>query len=448
MRTVPYRTPEEFAHNPSGYVHFSMAPDGLPCLTFVDAPPRAEDLLLRAASALRMKTAGTDYAGTPLQPIADQLNALIQGQFVQHVTGADGQSVEAAILPKSLKQLLGDTLFERILRAAGDTVHVGPLGSQATDLELDEDTTAHAPALEQSASDRPLQLGESCLGFPTDATGPVVVCMTHTDSGWPTFTLTRPFLVEAIAQFPNSQLVGRPGRSDEFRTGVCRTEDVADYRRQRMGDAHTDWTWVVPRGDIARCIAGVARHVQGLHATGEVHGDIKPGNMLATAGGPMAIDSLGLSEGMRSSAMTRGWAAPEQVMGLDVCFQTDQYPIGLMLLALVKGVLYGEQTSVLVPVGGTEVKRHTVLRNPHVYIDATTAPLEPDSVRPWRDLIERCLRFSPSDRFASLGDLADGLQGLADSGPPCGDIRVPLVFGTPVRGVDSNNTESPCWVVS
>ena len=65
--------------------------------------------------------------------------------------------------------------------------------------------------------------------------------------------------------------------------------------------------------------------------------------------------------GTRSPALTRSWAAPEQVLCRPVSGQTDQYPLGLMLLQLVEGALYGEEARVLIPVGGRNVEAHLTI---------------------------------------------------------------------------------------
>ncbi len=167
--------------------------------------------------------------------------------------------------------------------------------------------------------------------------------------------------------------------------------------------------WIVTRNAAVKALAGLARGLNALHDTGEVHGDLKPANILLTAEGAVAIDSLGLRDGQRSAAMTRGWAAPEQVLGLPVSPRTDQFALGMLLLEITCGVLYGEEAQITIPVGGRAVERHTLRRNPGVFIDADSAPIARGAVEEWRDLIERCVRF----RAARSADLDERIGGPA-----------------------------------
>ncbi len=172
----------------------------------------------------------------------------------------------------------------------------------------------------------------------------------------------------------------------------------------------------------------------------------KPSNLLLSRDGLWPIDSLQLAVGTRSPALTRSWAAPEQVLRFPVQFQTDQYPLGLMLLHLVEGVLYGEEAKVSIPVGARRVENHTVFRNPGVYIDGDTAPVDGRAVDAWRGLVERCVRFDAADRFPSMTALADALAPLLESETLSGHLEVSLSFGRLLLGNDGTGPLTPCWL--
>jgi hypothetical protein len=392
-----------------------------------------------------MKQGCSDYTGTPLERLVADLNALIRQQAVQTVPDQDGRPLEAVILRKPLKRMLGPSVLARLIGGSSLT----PLGLDDS-FRLESDTRME-PAIAlpgEKGSERRFQLGESCLGFPTDGGPPVVLCMTYDPKGWPAFAYRRRFLSETAEALADSRFVREAGPYDAPSTCVVPRGELRTYLERRHEDLVKPWKWVVPRCSVARCLWGVIGNVGTLHKQGKIHGDIKPSNLLVTASGPLAIDSLRLSEGLPSPAMTRVWAAPEQVIGAEVQFQTDQYPLGLMLLALVGGVLYGEESTMLVPTGGSAIERHTLLRNPGMYIDPKTAPLKGESARGWRKLVERCLRFLPSERFPSMEDLAGELHALLEQESLRGEIEVPLAFGRLVAATDSTGQELPCWVVA
>jgi hypothetical protein len=119
-----------------------------------------------------------------------------------------------------------------------------------------------------------------------------------------------------------------------------------------------------------------------------------------------------------------------------------------MLLHLVQGALYGEETRVSIPIGGRRVEVHTVLRNPGVYIDPGTAPVAPQAVADWQNLVERCIRFEAKDRFPSMASLADALAPLVEKPTLAGHLEVPLSFGRIVLGNGGAGEIAPCWLTS
>ncbi len=187
-------------------------------------------------------------------------------------------------------------------------------------------------------------------------------------------------------------------------------------------------------------IAEVAKALARLHAAGEVHGDLKPQNVLLDHG-PRLIDSLGLRPGEPSIAMTPGWAAPEQVLGQPVSPATDQYPLGVMLRHLLGGVMFGEEVTIVVPTGGTQVERFTLLKNPGVYLDPDGAPLPRDGIAAWQRLLARCLAFAPGARFPSMNELVAELEGVLGRFPPQGELALWLSFGGALVRTDATAVE-------
>ena len=435
---VHYLDIPRFVQKGAGIVRFGTAPDGLPLLVNVPEPPRAEGLLREAALAMGVEAAEPDYDGTPLEALVTQLDRLLRAQLVQHLTGSEAGTQEVMILPRPIRALVGATLLERLFTT---WEMPRPLSGG-----LQPDTRAAPPAAPQAAAPSPapqpkFQVGEAYLAVPVAGERSVVVRKERGAHGWPAYAFVRPFTEETTSLFGDSWY-----EATGYGTARIAPNDGDRYRRLRADSPMANWQWVVPRGAVARIVMDLAERLAGLQETDEIHGDLKPANVLVTAAAPLPLDSLALAPGARSPAMTRGWAAPEQVLGLAVSPQTDQYPLGLLLLGLVGGVLYGEEARVSIPVGGTRLEYHTVLRNPAVYIDPDTAPVNREHVDAWRDVIERCVRFEAADRFPALADLIAALRPLTTEPTLHDTLNVPLTFGRLILGHDGAGEPEPCWL--
>jgi Protein kinase domain/Double zinc ribbon len=454
---LTYLTSRDFMNKGSGIVSFGAAPDGLPFLTSINAPPRAEDLLKQAAQALGAESSNPLLENSPLEPLVKELDRLLKEHHVQHLTKSDGTLLEVMVLPKSISTLCGPTLLAHLFKAGRKTVPSSNLGIDTRNVP-NPPTTYPSPgvitgvsASSSSIENVPLppatfRSGHPYLGLPLNGQQPVVVRKESGTTGWLQYSLLRDFIAESTSIVQDGQL------EIEFHNGVTwskesvYTTDVNRYRSLKLKVQSDNWKWIVPRNSVAQIILDIVRCLERLHGDREIHGDIKPENVLLTAKGVHLFDSLGLSEGMRSPAMTRGWAAPEQVMGKPVSYATDFYPIGIMLSWLLEGVPYGELTKVVIPIGGTRLETHTVLKNPGIYIDPDTAPVEREAIPAWSKLISQCICFDPADRFPSATALIEALQPLVAGRSLKNCFSVPLSFGSAVVANNGVESPTPCWL--
>ena len=431
---IPYLQMQTLIAKGSGLVCFAQSPDGLPLLAKVEQLPRAEGLLHQAALALGCEANPPQFTGTPLEPLARELKRLLQDHRIQHLLTPEQTMIGVMLLPILVQHLTGATLLSRLLVSLGSTI-----SSAATNA---------SPGVESEIIPQPkFKFGQSCLALPLQGDQSLIVTKEASANGWPRYSLCRPFLNESITHIP--------GRYEyEFYQGaILQKEEFDDldgdrYQALRLQSLNARCTWYVSRNAVARIILELATALETLHQTGKIHGDLKPDNVLITALGVVLIDSLELRTGVRSPAMTKGWAAPEQVIGSPVSIQTDQYPIGLMLLKLLQGVLYGEESRILIPIGGTQLETHTVLKPPLVFIDPETAPVEPEAIPTWCQLIAQCLSFEPRERFSSMAALCETLHSLTEQQTLKGELQVSLDFGNCIIGKSESGEIRPCWLAA
>ena len=165
----------------------------------------------------------------------------------------------------------------------------------------------------------------------------------------------------------------------------------------------------------AAIVAQVAAGLDAAHASGLVHRDVKPANVLITQSGTAGADHVYLtdfgltvevSSGTRMTT-TGHWIgsvdymAPEQLRAEPVDARTDVYALG--------GVLYAALT------GQAPFSRSTVPQTIAAHLnDPPPRPTDVAPVDPAFDaVVVRALAKDPADRYRSAGDLGRAAQAAA-----------------------------------
>lgn len=92
--------------------------------------------------------------------------------------------------------------------------------------------------------------------------------------------------------------------------------------------------------DVRHVLAGVLRGLAHLHAHRELHGDLKPGNVLFDRHGSARVSDVGMgsdANGHQMSAGTPGYAAPEIWEGGQPNERSDLYSVGVMAYEALAG---------------------------------------------------------------------------------------------------------------
>jgi WD40 repeat protein/tetratricopeptide (TPR) repeat protein len=165
-----------------------------------------------------------------------------------------------------------------------------------------------------------------------------------------------------------------------------------------------------PPREAAQLVETLARAVHHAHEQRLIHRDLKPHNVLLTAGGVPKIADFGLARSLDVGSGvtittdfvgTPAYAAPEQAAKQfgTVGPGTDVYSLGVILYELLVGRVPFDAGSI------PEVLQQVIDSEP-------TSPrwLRPDIPRDLETICLKCLRKEPSKRYASAAELADDLH--------------------------------------
>ena len=181
----------------------------------------------------------------------------------------------------------------------------------------------------------------------------------------------------------------------------------------------------LPPLDAARRFAGVADALGLAHRRRLLHRDVKPGNLLVSADGTLALTDFGLAKALDHATMrltskdagflgTLHYSSPEQALGGELGPPSDLYSLGVTIFEAVTGEL---------PLAArtTEAMLHEILYG-------TPRRLRDFVPSPPRDLeavLDKLLSREAADRYQDGEALARDLQRIAD-GEPVHIRRLPL----------------------
>jgi serine/threonine protein kinase len=184
---------------------------------------------------------------------------------------------------------------------------------------------------------------------------------------------------------------------------------------------------LLPRQQVARIIRDIAAALDFAHASGVIHRDVKPSNIMITSDGQAILTDFGLalsaSEGTIGNTFgSAHYMAPEQaVSSAAVVPQSDIYSLGVVMYQLLTGRVPFDDPS---PMSVALKHINEAPPSPRRYNPALTSEVE--------RVLLRALEKKPQDRFPTGEAMASALTralngaGVGASAVPDWDDETPL----------------------
>ncbi len=205
------------------------------------------------------------------------------------------------------------------------------------------------------------------------------------------------------------------------------SENGADYLVMEYVQGHT-FVEEIPKGglrvpQVIKMGIQMADALQAAHAAGIIHRDLKPANFMVTSTGLVKILDFGLAKLTDSSPMggdaddatktiaeapltvegsiigTVSYMSPEQAQGQKVDARSDIFSFGVVLYEMITGERAFR--------GDSAVSTLTAILRDEVKPIAESNPDVPDELD---DIVWRCLRKDPDERFQSMKEVHAALS--------------------------------------
>lgn len=413
--------------SPRAVVPLGTAPDGLPWLLRVDRSHELSTLF-----SVVPQVFGLSRREDLPKRVRDALEKdVAAGLMGVHDIELGGVAARGFVARKKLKRLLGPTLLAQLLEGAGPpppphshggdaSTNIGAMASRDQDDELLEAVDRQIDSLR---SKRHLMLDL--------ANGSAYSCSVREEDRAlrvPSAPL-RPLAFEALSAFADVDAV-LTTNSGTWTVPLADRQAYAAALLRVHQMQHGGWVkFDVRRQRILAQLVEVARSVDALHRTGRVHADLAPGNVLVCADGGRAFDGLNIEAGSPATAATFEWAAPEQIVGHPVDPRTDVFALGRIATAILGGVVFGEQTEYVVPIGRERSRQVKLLKGEGVFIDITESSYDRAWQRGWQELLGRSISFARERRPATAAAFADELANALERYPVATRLELAPAFG-------------------
>jgi predicted Ser/Thr protein kinase len=187
----------------------------------------------------------------------------------------------------------------------------------------------------------------------------------------------------------------------------------------------------VPRA--RETISAIARALGAAHARGIVHRDLKPENVIRTPDGQIKILDFGLAHFQEPDVTqtnltgdraigTPAYMSPEQIRGAPVDARADIFSLGVLAYELLTS-----RHPFAASTPAATLAR--IIQDEPAPLAARAGSASSDPMlRPLDDVVRRCLRKAPEDRYQTAIEVADAVEqaaGIRPSGTPVTVAELP-----------------------
>jgi hypothetical protein len=196
-----------------------------------------------------------------------------------------------------------------------------------------------------------------------------------------------------------------------------------------------------PPGRVLSWLAQAGRALDGAHAHGVVHRDVKPANLLLDRKGDVHVADFGIASAAGLDSFTRpgtvlgtaGYLSPEQARGERATPASDRYALAVVAYELLAGTRPFARDNPT-----AEATAHAQEPVPPISGSAPSLPRELDTV------FEHALAKEPGARYASCAEFVSDVRHALDAA--AGETRVaapPTPLATPAAPAEPRRTAAP-----
>lgn len=427
--TVLTKSQIELTISPDAVIQIGKSEDGLPLLINIRRSGNISPYI-NAIADIILSSPRDDVGNELLDSFRDQLEKHASSSWTKRnifsVRMKDGTKKKMYVTHKNLSQITS-SLLSNILESSKSKVAKNGVSKQSERYDDDgaTDLGNFNPATPKSNDEHLQSAGGSnrFLGISIDSGETFSVGKRLNEMvEW------HPFYVESIAY----NLAGYrfkvegydnidPSVYEEF------LKEKAYNSVDDRGFCNTEIKLVISRQSIGHLLVEIAKSVEKHHSKGNIHGDLKPKNILLTKKGIVLIDDFNLKPGDRSPGWTPNWSSPEQVLQEPLTYAADIYSLGLLIVSLIGGKLVGEVRKFKIPTHRNPDKEHDVFYNPSLNIERSY--ISPQGESKWISFLRSCLEFDCSKRPQTAIAFSRQLENLLKSYPLNGDIQLELDNG-------------------